>query len=142
MKCQQIYRASRERIPVFPIEWVLVENIRNMKNLKLGLEELTNIKNCYQEYYEREIESRKVMEGKIIQHFNKKGQNGEELITEKISCMNNRDDVDEDQYQCKYCTDLCFLSMLTCTNCSNQAEEADKDDLSENEKQEAENEAH
>ena len=66
MKCQQIYRASRERIPVFPIEWVLVENIRNMKTLKLGLDELINIRDSYKEYYAREIDSRTQMEEKIV----------------------------------------------------------------------------
>lgn len=96
MKCQKIYRASRERIPVFPIEWVLVENIRNLKTLELGLDELTNIKDCYEEYYAREIESRKLMEGKIINHFNKKGQDGEKILQERISYIENRDEVDED----------------------------------------------
>jgi len=66
---------------------VLVENIRNMSNLKLGLEELTSIKNCYETYYAREIESRKLMEGKIIQHFNKKGQDGETMLLERITYM-------------------------------------------------------
>jgi histone demethylase JARID1 len=27
LKCQKLYNASRERIPVFPIEWVCVENV-------------------------------------------------------------------------------------------------------------------
>jgi len=37
-----------------------------MDDLKLGLNELTDIKVCYKEYYDREIESRKIIEGKII----------------------------------------------------------------------------
>lgn len=30
LKCQEIYRKSREKIPVFPIDWLLVENIQNL----------------------------------------------------------------------------------------------------------------
>ena len=47
MKCQQIYRASRERIPIFPIEWVMIENIKEINALNLGLKELEAIKNTF-----------------------------------------------------------------------------------------------
>ena len=30
LKCQDIYRRSREKIPVFPIDWLVIENIRNI----------------------------------------------------------------------------------------------------------------
>lgn len=29
LKCQEIYRKSREKIPVFPLDWIVLENIRN-----------------------------------------------------------------------------------------------------------------
>ena len=29
-KCQEIYRKSREKIPVFPMEWAILENIKNL----------------------------------------------------------------------------------------------------------------
>lgn len=29
-KCLDIYRKSREKIPVFPIEWVCIENIKHL----------------------------------------------------------------------------------------------------------------
>ena len=29
--------------------------------------------------------------------------------------MQNRDQVDEDAFQCKYCTDLCYWSMIKCS---------------------------
>ena len=37
-ECQDIYRKSREKIPVFPIEWLIIENIRSIKNIKVDLE--------------------------------------------------------------------------------------------------------
>lgn len=39
-KCQNLYRASRQRIPVFPIEWICVENIRNLQRLALDKDTL------------------------------------------------------------------------------------------------------
>jgi hypothetical protein len=38
---------SRERIPVMPIEWVIVENIRNLLTIKLDLKELEFIRDNY-----------------------------------------------------------------------------------------------
>jgi len=40
------------------------------------------------------------------------------MLDARISYLENRDEIDEDAYQCKYCTDLCFLSMLSCTVCA------------------------
>ena len=34
-KCQEIYRRTREKIPVFPIEWLVTENIRNLGTVKI-----------------------------------------------------------------------------------------------------------
>lgn len=28
--------------------------------------------------------------------------------------LSNRELADEDQFQCKFCTDLCYMSMITC----------------------------
>lgn len=40
-----------------------------------------------------------------------------------LKTLEDRDHVDEDEYQCKYCTDLCYLSMATCTvHCSHSQE--------------------
>ena len=47
LKCQQIYRASRERIPIFPIEWVMIENIKEIERVDLGLKELEAIKKTF-----------------------------------------------------------------------------------------------
>ena len=33
LKCQEIYRKSREKIPVFPMDWLLIKNIQNLKQI-------------------------------------------------------------------------------------------------------------
>lgn len=38
LKCQAIYRKSREKIPVFPIDWLIVENIRNLEQIEIDYE--------------------------------------------------------------------------------------------------------
>ena len=35
IRCQEIYRKSREKIPVFPIDWLLIENIKNLDKIKI-----------------------------------------------------------------------------------------------------------
>ena len=33
--CQEIYRKTREQIPVFPVDWLIVENIVNLEKIDL-----------------------------------------------------------------------------------------------------------
>jgi len=42
------------------------------------------------------------------------GLNANEELKNHITYIENRDEVDEDHFACKYCTDHCFLSMITC----------------------------
>ena len=65
LECQSIYRASRERIPVFPIEWLLTENIRFLKNVILDRESLLRIRDTYKKILQEELKSRYQMEHKI-----------------------------------------------------------------------------
>lgn len=59
LKCQSIYRASRERIPVFPIEWILTQNIRHSDKVNLSKEALEIIRDTYQKILKEELRSRK-----------------------------------------------------------------------------------
>lgn len=34
-KCQELYRRTREKIPVFPIEWLVTENVRNLQHIRV-----------------------------------------------------------------------------------------------------------
>ena len=41
LKCQRIYRATGERIPVFPVEWLLIENIKHLDKVNIDFETLS-----------------------------------------------------------------------------------------------------
>ena len=38
LQCQEIYRKTREKIGVFPIEWLLTQNMIHMDSVKLDIE--------------------------------------------------------------------------------------------------------
>jgi hypothetical protein len=46
-KCQDIYRKTREKIPVFPIDWLLVENINHIDEVSLDLETKIRLRDNY-----------------------------------------------------------------------------------------------
>ena len=66
LKCQQIYRASRERIPVFPIEWLLLENVRNFQMVSLNFSEIKTIRDYFTLMINEELRLRNKFEDKII----------------------------------------------------------------------------
>mmetsp|Transcript_11041 Transcript_11041/g.18467 ORF Transcript_11041/g.18467 Transcript_11041/m.18467 type:complete len:95 (-) Transcript_11041:440-724(-) len=37
-------------------------------------------------------------------------------LRSRISVLEEREKVEEDEFQCKYCTDLCYFSFVICTN--------------------------
>lgn len=46
-KCYEIYRKSREKIPVFPIEWLVIENIQKLGDLNIDNEDKLKLKEVY-----------------------------------------------------------------------------------------------
>ncbi len=69
LKCQEIYRKSREKIPVFPIDWVLIENILNLDKINLDLETRIKLKETYNKVLKEEKKSRDIIE-KMIKNSN------------------------------------------------------------------------
>lgn len=112
LKCQGIYRASQERIPVFPIEWILTENIRSLGKIQLSKVGLETIRNYFSAMLSDEIKSRKQMEAFLKDHY---GSNDQESYKNHIVNLKNREQYGEDAFQCKYCTDLCYWSMIKCS---------------------------
>ena len=97
------------------MEWVLVNNIRNLERIRVDHEGLLTIKDAYKSYYQEEIRFRNQLESKIKQYYVRMGDsNPEAKMRSHISMMKDRDSVDEDAHQCKYCTDLCYLSFAMC----------------------------
>ena len=58
LKCQEIYGKSREKIPVFPIDWLIVENIQNIDKTDLDLEARMKLKETYQKIFKDERKHR------------------------------------------------------------------------------------
>jgi len=54
-KCQELYRKTREKIPVFPIEWLVTENIRNLDRLLMDAETRSALLLKFTEYANFEI---------------------------------------------------------------------------------------
>lgn len=81
---------------------MITENIRHLDQLKLDLSVLNLMKVAYQKILTEELKSRKALEALFTESDSKA----------IIKPMENRDSVEEDSKQCKYCTDLCYLSMI------------------------------
>lgn len=55
LKCQSIYRKSREKIPVFPIDWLIIENIRSLSQIDIDYETKLKLKETYKDILESEL---------------------------------------------------------------------------------------
>ena len=64
-KCQEIYRRSREKIPVFPTDWLIVENIMNIDKTELDLETRLKLKDIYLKLHKEEKKQRDILEKMI-----------------------------------------------------------------------------
>jgi len=83
----------------------------------MDLSTMERIRDSYAKILEEELKSRGKME-KL-------------LNSNQIVMMKDRDSIEESENQCKYCTDLCYLSMIKCsehTNTPVQSQEKTVDD--------------
>ena len=102
-KCQEIYRGTREKIPVLPIDWLIIENILNIDHARLEPETKIKLRDSFARIVKEERFNRDQIEKKM------------RTATEQVyEMLPNRDNVSEDYYQCKYCTDFAYLSMIHC----------------------------
>jgi histone demethylase JARID1 len=106
IKCQEIYRRSREKIPVFPLDWLIIENIRNITKLNIDLETKIKLRDQYQKILKEEKDARDYVEKYARTE-------GKQIVFTKMA---NRENVAEDQHQCYYCTDFCYVSLIKCKN--------------------------
>lgn len=65
MKAQNIYRRTREKIPVFPFEWLTIQNIINLKTTNLSQTTKQELFKTYKFWYDFEIKQRTEMEAKL-----------------------------------------------------------------------------
>eukprot|EP00345_Euplotes_harpa_P006849 CAMPEP_0168328974 /NCGR_PEP_ID=MMETSP0213-20121227/6830_1 /TAXON_ID=151035 /ORGANISM="Euplotes harpa, Strain FSP1.4" /LENGTH=415 /DNA_ID=CAMNT_0008332207 /DNA_START=349 /DNA_END=1596 /DNA_ORIENTATION=- len=58
LKAMKIYMATREKIPVFPVDWMLIENARHVFDLSLDLESLKKLLSYYEAWLQKELTER------------------------------------------------------------------------------------
>jgi len=109
-KSIRILMATREKLPVFPIEWMLIENIRNIGKLKFGEEQRRKI----HEYYESWLLKEKTERALLASHYPCRLK----YERENVQMLLNREQVDEDSFECFYCINLCYASRVNCLNCN------------------------
>jgi JmjC domain, hydroxylase len=61
-KCQEIYRKTREKIPVLPIDWLIIENIINLPKLNLDHQTKVRLRDSFYRIVKEERHSRDQME--------------------------------------------------------------------------------
>lgn len=108
-KAMSVYLESKEKIPVFPMEWMLVENARQIDTLKFDQEALLELYQAYSKYVEKELSERAL----VASHFEDK----ERFETEVQKYLEDREGVDEDKFECFYCVNLCYTSFIKCLSC-------------------------
>jgi hypothetical protein len=119
LKCQDIYRKSREKIPVFPYEWLIVENAKNIATVSLDQETLLKLRDVLRKIVKDEKKAREWIEktGKeLAEEKQQEGAGGHPTRYAKTMIMENRDNVAEDAHQCYYCTDFAYMSLVKCTH--------------------------
>lgn len=97
-KAMDVYMASREKVPVFPVEWMLIENARHIKELNFDLEDLKNLLNYYKEWLQKELTERSL----VASYY----QDKEYYNSEIVRMLEDRDNVEEDANECHYCINL------------------------------------
>lgn len=93
LKCLDIYRRTREKIPVFPIDWLLLENISNLDKINLDLESRIKLKEMYLRTFREEKKQRENIERFIKSGFSENDRNTDKL---PYKMLQNRENVPED----------------------------------------------
>ena len=94
---------------MFPIEWLVIENIRNIKSVRVDGETKKMLKDYYKKILKDERQAREEIESKV--RDNPANHNKVQFLL-----MANREEVPEDEHQCFYCTDFAYVSMIKCKN--------------------------
>jgi hypothetical protein len=78
---QTIYRKTREKIPVFPFEWILIQNIIHMDKVKLNKATLKQISESFRVWLNTEKTNRKKIEASFLALYNDLDQNSAQVWT-------------------------------------------------------------
>jgi [histone H3]-trimethyl-L-lysine4 demethylase len=103
-KAMNIYMATREKVPVFPVNWMLIENARFIHKSIFDKENLVKLKEYYQRFVEKELMERSL----IASNFPDK----ETYATRNLRMLVDRDNISEEENECFYCINLCYASFV------------------------------
>ena len=117
-KCQELYRRTREKIPVFPIEWLVTENVRNIDTVKVDSATKLILQTKFNEYANFELSQRLFMETELQTRMSVKQVGEVPAGYSTVKLMENREEVSEDAHQCQYCTDFAYFSLIHCSKCN------------------------
>lgn len=95
-KAMRIYLKSREKVPVLPLQWIILES-----NLKLPI------------YISKIVKNELINRKEIRKEFNQKL--ADPINFEQQQETSQKDD--ETRFECSYCIRLCYCSFLKCTSC-------------------------
>ena len=95
-KAMQIYLTSREKVPVFPLQWLLLETDQKLPEY---VEKVVNEELAFRDFIKRQYKQ-KLKSAKAYQ--------------KKLETIEKDDEV---KYECYYCINLCYASFLKCNNC-------------------------
>jgi histone demethylase JARID1 len=62
LKCQEIYMNSREKIPVFPMDWLLIENALAIDTINVDYETKNILRKALSTILKEERKNRKILE--------------------------------------------------------------------------------
>lgn len=76
-----------------------------------------HVQKTFNQLINEEIRVRINFESKISERLESMGVTEiDEKLNGHLIILEDREHIDEDEFQCKYCTDLCYLSMGTCVD--------------------------
>jgi len=94
LRAMDVYMTTREKVPVFPLEWMLIENVRHAARLQLDRPYLIKLRNFYRVWLQKELTERSL----VASYFYDK----EWYNNEVLRILENRDEVEEDAFECFY----------------------------------------
>ena len=110
VKAMDIYMQTKEKVPVFPLEWILIENSRYINELDFDIDNMKLIRDHYKSWLQKELTERSLLSS----HFS-----NEVIYKSKwVQALKDRDNVEEDAFECFYWISLCYASFIEWSNCN------------------------
>jgi len=108
-KSIQICKNGGVKRPIFPMEWMIIENIKNFDSINLDLASKKEIFKYFEKWLKVELKERQLV-------FQELGQKVKD-VEPYIFSFKNRKNIQEDRFEWAICTNLCYMSIIKWTDC-------------------------